>query len=154
MIKLIVALGPNNLLGSGNKMAWHIPAEFKHFKETTMGHSLFMGGNTFKGLPGKLPGRKHYIFDKETVEGADVMIRAIFQAHDLFREFKNSKEVLWIAGGKFVYETFYKYADELIVSEVKTSAKGDVYLNWNLEDYKKELIKEETDFYVYKYTKK
>lgn len=153
MIKLITAIGPNNLIGKGDKMAWHIPAEFKHFKETTVGHSLFMGGRTFKGLPGKLPGRKHYVMDFDEVKEADVWIETMDDAKALFNKYRNSDEILFIAGGKFIYETFYKEADELIISEVTTDVEGDVFLNMDLTGYKKELIKKDDEFNVYRYTK-
>lgn len=151
MIKLIIALGPNNLIGIGNKMAWHIPAEFKHFKDTTIGHSLLFGKNTFLGLPKKLEGRKIYVLSDMEIDGADYTIKTVEELVKLFAKYKNSKDVLFIAGGKSIYEQFYMYADELIISHVKTSASGDVYLNWDLSNYEKTLLKSEQDFDVYSY---
>ncbi len=153
MIKLIVAIGPNGLIGNGDKMAWNIPAEFKHFKETTIGHDLLMGQSTFLGLPGKLPGRKTIVLGYTETKGADVSITSIEQLEDLFDVYRVSPRTLFISGGKSIYEQFYKEADELIISEVKTDTKGDVFLKLDLSGYKKTLIKENKDFNVYSYKK-
>lgn len=59
MIKLIVALDPNNLIGKGDQMPWKIAEEFKHFKTTTLTHSLLFGRNTFLGF---LPNLKIELF--------------------------------------------------------------------------------------------
>lgn len=153
MVKLIVAIGPKGLIGKDNSMPWHIKDEFKHFKETTMGHDLFMGRKTFESLPGKLPGRKHIVLSRNNVEGADNVVHNDHEVKELFGKYKNKSEVLFIAGGKSIYENYYNEADELIISEVETDASGDTYLNLDLSGWKKELIKEHPQFKVYRYTK-
>lgn len=154
MVKLIVAIGPKGLIGDNNKMPWHISEEFKHFKETTMGHDLFMGRKTFESLPGKLPGRKHIVLSRNEVAGADVILHSDKEVNELFSQYKNSDKTLFIAGGKQIYEKFYKDADELIISEVVTDATGDTFLDLDLSSYKKEVIKSNPQFTVYKYTKR
>ena len=39
-IKLIVAYGKNGQIGLDNKLLWHIPEDFKKFKELTSGGKL------------------------------------------------------------------------------------------------------------------
>lgn len=151
MIKLIVAIGPNNLIGKGNKMAWHIPDEFKHFKETTIGHTLLFGKNTFLGLPKKLEGRKIIVLSDTKIEDADITISSSEELEKIFQEYEHSNETLFIAGGKSVYEQFYKRASELIISHVLTDVSGDVYLDIDLSNYTKTLIKESEKFSVYSY---
>ncbi|SQC02431.1 Dihydrofolate reductase [Mobiluncus curtisii] len=36
--------------GAGGKMLWHVPADFKHFKDTTMGSPIIMGRASFLSL--------------------------------------------------------------------------------------------------------
>ena len=33
----------NGILGSGTAMSWHVPADFRHFKASTMGCPIIMG---------------------------------------------------------------------------------------------------------------
>ena len=37
IISMIAAMGKNRVIGSNNQMMWHLPQEFKYFKETTYG---------------------------------------------------------------------------------------------------------------------
>lgn len=98
-----------------------------------MGHDLFMGRKTFDSLPGKLPGRKHIILTTApTIEGADEVVHNDDEVKKLFAKYKNSNKILFITGGKSVYERYYQEADELIISEVKTDAVGDTFLNLDL----------------------
>ena len=45
-ITLIVAAAENNAIGKDNKMLWHLPTDFKYFKNSTMDHSIVMGRKT------------------------------------------------------------------------------------------------------------
>ncbi|MEE2946871.1 MAG: dihydrofolate reductase, partial [Verrucomicrobiota bacterium] len=46
--KAIAAMSLNRVIGRGNTIPWHLPDDFKWFKETTMGHVLAMGRKTFE----------------------------------------------------------------------------------------------------------
>ncbi len=119
MIKAIWAWTEERLIGKDDKMPWNLPEEFKHFKDTTMGHALLMGRTTFLGLPGKLPGREHIILSPtDDVPGADRIIHNEEELMELFKEYKDTDEILFIAGGKSIYEKYAEYADEWIVSYV------------------------------------
>ena len=65
MITLIAAIGKNNSLGLDNKLLWHLPNDFKRFKELTSGNNILMGRKTFESLPGVLPNRTHIIITKQ-----------------------------------------------------------------------------------------
>lgn len=51
MIRLIVAVDPNGVIGVDGTMPWHYKADFKRFKERTMAGVLLMGRKTFESLP-------------------------------------------------------------------------------------------------------
>lgn len=64
MIKLglIVAQSSNNIIGINNDLPWVIKEDLQFFKETTIGHPVLMGTNTFKSLKYKpLPKRLNVI---------------------------------------------------------------------------------------------
>ncbi|WP_027120508.1 dihydrofolate reductase [Mycoplasmopsis lipofaciens] len=153
MIKLIVALDKNNLIGNGNKMPWNIKEEFIHFKKTTLNNALLFGKNTFLGLPKKLENRIVYVLSGETLSGCDRTIHNEKELLELFNFYKTSKEILFIAGGKFIYEKYYHYADELIISKIKNEYKGDIYLNLDLSKYELFATTNKKDFIVEYYKK-
>ncbi|MEK7080810.1 MAG: dihydrofolate reductase, partial [Patescibacteria group bacterium] len=37
MISLIAAIGKNNEIGKKNELLWNLPADMKHFRDTTKG---------------------------------------------------------------------------------------------------------------------
>ncbi len=58
MISIIVAVAANGVIGSGNRLIWHIGADLKRFKRITMGHPVVMGRKTFESMDSRpLPGR-------------------------------------------------------------------------------------------------
>ena len=64
MISMIASVGKNRELGKKNGLVWRISADMKYFKKTTMGHKVIMGYNTYKSLPGDLPGREIIVIDR------------------------------------------------------------------------------------------
>ena len=50
MITIIAAAGENNELGKNNDLVWHLPDDFKRFKQLTTGHHIIMGRKTFESF--------------------------------------------------------------------------------------------------------
>ena len=65
-INIIAAMGQKNELGKNNDLIWKLKGDMKFFRETTMGHPVVMGKNTFDSLPKILPGRKEMIALQKT----------------------------------------------------------------------------------------
>ena len=53
--KAIAAMSLNRVIGAGNKIPWHLPEDFKWFKQATTGNITVMGRKTFESLPSLLP---------------------------------------------------------------------------------------------------
>ncbi|EFF41164.1 dihydrofolate reductase [Mycoplasmopsis alligatoris] len=153
MIKLIVAIDKNNLIGNGDKMPWHIKDEFIHFKKTTLNHALLFGRTTFLGLPGKLEQRDNYVLSHEEIDQDCTVIHNEIELFELFEKFKNSEKFLFISGGKSIYEKYYQFANELIISRIKGEFNGDVYLKMDLSDYTLVKVDEFEKFNVEYYNK-
>ena len=62
MISIIVAIAKNFAIGKNNDLLYHLPNDMKHFKETTTGHTVIMGKNTFESFPKRpLPNRRNIV---------------------------------------------------------------------------------------------
>ena len=154
MIKMIIAIAKNGVVGNDDQLVWRIPDELKHFKNTTQGHAIAMGRTTFLGLPKALPGRRTYVLslEPENFEGEDVV--NITDAKKLMEEYKDSDKTLFLAGGKSIYQQFYKYADELLITILKDDYQGNV--EWKelfniVKDYKKSVVVEHELYTVYSF---
>ena len=120
-IILISAVSLDGVIGIDNEMPWRIPEDFKHFRNTTMGHTLIVGSNTFKTLPPKAHEGRNFIIltnhinpDLDTnkyiqVSGIDNVIKYLSD---------NDLGDVYVIGGENVYEQFYDYADEAIITWV------------------------------------
>lgn len=50
-VYMIMAIGPDNVIGKGDKLAWHSKMDFIHFVRKTTGWPCIFGATTFYGLP-------------------------------------------------------------------------------------------------------
>ena len=65
MIKLIMAMDKNRLIGKQGKLPWHVSGDLKHYKETTINHTILMGQVTFVNMPKLLPNRTYWILTND-----------------------------------------------------------------------------------------
>ena len=73
---MIWAQDVTGLLGADGDMLWRVPADFAHFKATTMGCGLVMGRTTWESLAGALPGRRNVVLTRDRSWQAEGAIRA------------------------------------------------------------------------------
>jgi dihydrofolate reductase len=127
MISMIAAVATNRVIGNKNTIPWHMPADFKYFKETTLGKTIVMGLNTFNSIGGKpLPGRKHIILNNDLsfVPPQDCVV-----AHSIDEVVKMVKDIpeAMICGGASVYKQFLPLAQKLYITEVHAKPEGDTF---------------------------
>ena len=60
-VSAIAAMSRNLVIGKDNKLLWHIPEDFKHFKRVTMGKPVIMGRKTYQSIGKPLPGRPNIV---------------------------------------------------------------------------------------------
>jgi dihydrofolate reductase len=65
MVTIIAALAENNALGKNNQLIWHLPADLKRFKKTTLNHVVIMGRKTFESLGKPLPNRTNILVTRD-----------------------------------------------------------------------------------------
>ena len=65
-LSLMCALDENRAIGCQGKLLFYLPADLKHFKELTTGHTVLMGRKTFESLPkGALPNRRNVVVTRQ-----------------------------------------------------------------------------------------
>ena len=127
-MKIIVCVDENYGIGKDNSIPWHISADMKHFKNTTMGHTVCMGYNTLMSLPGGKPleGRDNIIlWDQEgEIEGCRV-VHSKEQLLDAVRDLPTDE--VFITGGASVYKMMLPYCDEVILTMVEGVYECDTF---------------------------
>lgn len=123
MIILIAAKAKNNVIGRGNDLPWHIPADLKHFKKTTKGQTVLMGRMTWESLPIKpLPGRRNIV-----ISSKDLAVNNLERVHSVDEAFGivGPDEDVYVIGGEQLYRSVIPIADRLIISELDLEIEGD-----------------------------
>lgn len=129
MISIVVAQAHNRVIGKKNDLPWYLPADLKHFKELTAGHTVIMGRKTFDSiyarLGGPLPNRKNIIITRDknfTAKGAIIThsLKDALQA-------ATDKEV-FIIGGAQIFEQAMPYVERVHLTQVDAEITGDVYM--------------------------
>jgi dihydrofolate reductase len=125
MIILIAAIAENSALGKNNELLWHLPKDFKRFKEITSGHYIIMGRKTFESFPKPLPNRTHVIITRQK----DYVCEGCIVVQDLEKALAvcPKNEDVYIIGGGEIYSQSISLADQLDITRVHHSFEADVY---------------------------
>ncbi len=134
---MISAMAENRVIGNKNALPWHLPADFKWFKEKTLGKTIILGFNTFKSIGEKaLPNRKHIILYNDPqykVPENCFIATSIEQALEIV---KNDGEVM-ICGGASVYKQFLPMAQKLYLTYIHQAFEGDTFFpEFNMSEWK------------------
>jgi dihydrofolate reductase len=124
MIALIAAAAENNALGKDNQMMWHLPDDFKRFKQLTTGHPIIMGRKTFESFPKLLPNRKHIIITRRPdYHPADCIVVNSIEAAIKAAQ----SDTIYIIGGGEIYHLALPFADVIELTRVHASFDADAY---------------------------
>lgn len=137
-ISLILARSINNVIGtSENNIPWHLPADFRQFKEKTTGHHLIMGRKTFDSLPGVLPNRPHHVISHSKHKNPSLEVIHYLSIEDCLNEIDRATlpdEEVFMIGGANLTEQFLRkglidkvYLTEVDVYEVSTKEEPAVF---------------------------
>ncbi|QJR14478.1 dihydrofolate reductase [Usitatibacter palustris] len=122
---MIVAMARNRVIGNGNGMPWHLPADLAHFKRLTMGHPIIMGRRTYEAIGKALPGRRNIVVTRTpglNAPGCEV-VDSLAAA---WRMAGDSGEVFLIGGGQ-LYEAALGEVDRIYLTEIDATIEGDTY---------------------------
>ena len=155
----IVACSSNNVIGTKGTLPWHIPEDFKFFKDKTKDHIIIMGRKTFESLPGSkpLPKRFHIIITRTpgyTAEGVTV-VASIDEAIAFAKTVKDYPEEVFIIGGGEIYKQTVNTVDTIYLTRIHKEIEGDTLYpdvpeDFNLIEESKRTDPVEFSFLTYK----
>ena len=65
MISIIVAVAENGVIGTENRLPWHLPEDLQRFKALSLGKPVVMGRRTFQSIGKPLPGRTNIVVSRQ-----------------------------------------------------------------------------------------
>ncbi|TCI03642.1 type 3 dihydrofolate reductase [Corallincola luteus] len=136
MISLVAAMANGRVIGRDNKMPWHLPADLKHFKATTLGKPVVMGRKTFESIGRPLPGRQNIVITRDAQWHADgvTVVHGVEQALVA----AGPVEELMVIGGGNIYQQLLPRAERLYLTFIELDTQGDAWF----PDYQPELWRE------------
>ncbi len=128
IISIIVAASTNNAIGKDNTLLWRLPNDLKFFKNTTWGHPIIMGNNTYKSIGSKpLPGRKNIVISS-TITKDDFNTSFVTTIPEAVEEaVKENTHEIFVIGGASIYNQMLPMVNRIYLTRVHTHIEGDVY---------------------------
>lgn len=122
---MIAAVAENNALGKDNELVWHLPNDFKRFKELTSGHYIIMGRKTFESFPKPLPNRTHIVITRQQNYQPDgcIVVNSIENAIKACPE----NETIYIIGGGEIYNQALAFSDTIEITKVHGKFEADAF---------------------------
>ena len=136
---MIVAMAANRCIGRDNRMPWHLPADLRHFKETTLGRPVIMGRKTFESILASLgkplPGRTSIIITRNlgyrpppSASGAGTAaLLADSPNAALAAATGTGADEVFVIGGAEIYRAMLPAAQRLVVTEIGRPFDGDAF---------------------------
>ncbi|HTI57992.1 dihydrofolate reductase [Mucilaginibacter sp.] len=123
-ISAIVAIGENNAIGKNNQLLWHLPADLKHFRVVTSGHTIIMGRKTFDSVGKPLPNRRNIVVTRQDIkiEGCEV-VKSIDEAITLCQ----GEYEVFIGGGAEIYRLAMDKTDKIYLTIVHKAFDADTF---------------------------
>jgi len=124
---IIAAVANNNIIGSQNKLIWHISEDLKHFKKLTTGHSVIMGRKTFQSIGKPLKDRMSIIVTRhKKLEAPGCKVaHSIEEALEMVKK----EQEVYIAGGAEIYQQCIQLPElsRMHITRVFADFEGDAY---------------------------
>jgi len=125
MITMIAAAAENNALGKDNELVWHLPDDFKRFKQLTTGHHIIMGRKTWESFPKPLPNRTHIIITRNKDYKAEGGI-VVHSMEDALRYAADDPSPFIIGGGE-IYTMGLPFATHQELTRVHDTFEADAF---------------------------
>lgn len=124
-ISLIVAVDKNWVIGKRGELPWKLPADLKHFKVLTIGHSVIMGRKTFDSIGKPLVDRTNIVLsakDGLNIPGC-IVAKSAQEALELSPE---DREIFVIGGGR-IYNQFLPLVQTIYLTKIYHELEGDIF---------------------------
>ena len=132
-VSIVVAIAENYAIGKNNQLLWYMPADLRHFKQITTGHTVIMGRKTYDSVGKPLPNRRNIIVTRQDIqiEGCEV-VKSVDEALELCA----GEEEVFIVGGAEIYKLAMNKTDRIYLTIIHHSFDADTlfpeidYMEW------------------------
>ena len=143
----IAAISLNRVIGRAGRIPWHLPEDFKWFKQVTMGHVLVMGRTTFQSIGRPLPGRETIVLTRSGWTYPGIKTAGSLESLPLAT---GELRTVFICGGAEVYRKALPLCSDLFLTVVQREIPdGDAFFpDFEQEFAMQEVIQETPEFSI------
>jgi dihydrofolate reductase len=129
-LELVVAVAENDVIGRGNRLPWHLPADLRHFKSLTLGKPILMGRRTYESIGKALPGRVNIVLSRSAAFAPGDCL--VVDTLDAARAAAGPQRALMVIGGAEIYRQCLQQACRIHLTLVHTRIEdGDTrFAGW------------------------
>jgi len=124
-ISIIVAMAANGVIGRDNQLPWHLPADLKHFKQTTMGKPILMGRKTWESIGRPLPGRTNIVITRDSTYSAAGC--EVVNSIDAAITAAGEQDEVMVIGGAELYRQVLPDTDTIYLTRIHKAFDGDTH---------------------------
>jgi dihydrofolate reductase len=125
MISIIVAAAENGVIGSDNRLPWHLPDDLKRFKALSLGKPIVMGRRTHESIGKPLPGRTNIVVSRQQGLAIDGVIVA--PSLDAALAAAGTAPEVVIIGGAEIFRLALPRTDTIHLTRVHARVAGNVH---------------------------
>lgn len=130
---IIAAMSENHVIGQDNRLPWHLPDEWKHFRKVTDGKAFLTGRKSFEAPDALHSSYRNVVLtrNKNLDKSADTELAD--DLHEGIALLKDENEV-FVLGGASVFEQALPLVERLYLTIVHTTVDGDAFfpnVNWD-----------------------
>lgn len=123
---IIAAMSDNHVIGQDNRLPWHLPDEWQHFRKVTDGKAFLTGRKSFEAPDALHSTYRNVVLSRNPNLGKDADTE---QAEDLnagIALLKDENEV-FVLGGASVFEQALPLVEKLYLTIVHATIEGDAF---------------------------
>lgn len=121
----IVAMDDQRGIGHGGTLPWHLPEDFRWFKEKTLGTAVVMGRKTFVSIGRPLPRRLNIILSRQA-DPSDFPCPVVRSLEAITDDLLDGHPVM-VIGGAEVYRLALPRCTDLWISHVAGTFPADTF---------------------------
>lgn len=136
-ISAIAAMSSNRVIAKDNQIPWHLPADLRFFKKTTLGHYVIMGRKNYTSMGKPLPRRTNVVITRNPyfVSSGCIVVHSLAEA--LAIAYQGQEEEAFIIGGGEIYRLAMDYLDRIYLTTIDLHIDGDVYFpEFNAQEWR------------------
>ena len=128
-VELVVAAAENDVIGRANRLPWHLPADFRHFRALTLNRHVLMGRKTYESIGKALPDRTNLVLSRRA-QFAPAGCQVVATLDEARAAAADAGSPLMVIGGAEVYRICMPFASRIHLTLVHARIDdGDTFFS-------------------------